>query len=148
MRSDPEVNEHGQDFSQNLSTIIDYLLAIAGPFVLILLGAVIPLHYAMEEMWKLAVVAKMTKDREVHMSALPAAGIGLLFGFSELILFVMNALTAHTAEMLYGRFMITVPMHGITSLAIFVIGRKGGVWWLVGLVAAIIIHGTFNYLVR
>lgn len=137
-----------QDLAQNISTLIDFLLAIAGPFLLIIVGMVFPIHFVMEEFWKGAVVLKMKRDRESRMSAIDALSIGLLFGFSELVLFVMNALTSQNAEMLINRFLFTVPMHGFTATIMFAAARRGKWGWVVGLILAVVVHGTFNRLVK
>jgi len=80
-----------------------------------------------------AVVEELAKALVVYRVAgwQPAFGLGLVFGFSETVLFTLNTFD------LWQRLLLTVPMHGLTAAVMVRFGKPG-------LVLAILIHYLFN----
>lgn len=136
------------NLNQKLSIINIYLLAVASPWLLLIAGMVLPIQFVMEEVVKLLILWNISRIGLTQKAGwVYALTAGLVFGMSEVMLFVINALTQNNVSILVERILLTVPMHGISALTMFVIGRRGKLWWAVGLAAAIVIHGTFNYIV-
>lgn len=104
------------------------------PGFLWLVELVLPFPAVVEEIAKAMIVRRADKWQQ-------ALGLGLLFGLSESMLFLVNANWLGNLNAIWWRLLLTVPMHGITSLSFYAAGRR--YWWL-GLALAILIHAVFN----
>jgi hypothetical protein len=100
------------------------------PMVLWFVEQVLPFPALIEELGKAIFVYRAKNWRE-------AAGLGLVFGLAEAVLFLVNANQLQTMTSWLGRLLLTVPMHGVTAAIMFKFGRFG-------LVLAILIHFWFN----
>ena len=117
---------------------MEYLTALIGPFVLLLLESFFPYPYLLEEVFKffLAKEAKTTKT---------AVLLGILFSLSESIFYLFNPTYQLSVSNNIIRFLLVAPMHITTILVMqYFIKRKS--MWPVGLVLAVIIHFAFNSL--
>jgi len=94
------------------------------PFGLWFIEQVLPFPAVVEELAKALVVYRVAGWK-------PAFGLGLVFGFSETVLFTLNTFD------LWQRLLLTVPMHGLTAAVMVRFGKPG-------LVLAILIHYLFN----
>ena len=103
------------------------------PLIVWLVELVLPLPAIVEEIAKAIIVRRAEKWRQ-------ALGLGLMFGLSETMLFLVNANWLGNFSAVW-RLLLTVPMHGATSLVFYAGGKK--YWWL-GLAAAILMHAGFN----
>lgn len=104
------------------------------PLIVWLVELVLPLPAIVEEIAKAIIVRRAEKWQQ-------ALGLGLMFGLSETMLFLVNANWLGNFSAVWRRLLLTVPMHGATSLVFYAGGKK--YWWL-GLAAAILMHAGFN----
>ena len=90
-----------------------------------------------------ALIEEAVKALVVYRSASrrQAFGLGLVFGLSETVLFLINANLLNNMSAIFWRLLLTVPMHGVTAGMIVVFGKR--YWWL-GLMLAILTHWLFN----
>lgn len=117
---------------------MEYLTALVGPFVLLLVENFFPYPYLVEEIFKffLAKNAKTTKT---------AVLLGLLFSISESIFYLFNQTYQISISHNIIRFLTVTPMHITTILVMQYFLKKKGLWPL-GLLLATIIHYAFNIL--
>ena len=126
------------------------LYSAVAPLILLLLSTIWRYPAVLEEVVKWGIL-KMGKSSDRSPSGMQGSElgngvvVGLVFGLSEAVLFSTNAWMSGDWRVMGMRLLLTVPMHTLTSLIISV-GMKYGVGW-VGLVFAMIIHATFNYVV-
>lgn len=122
-----------------------YLWSLAGPFVLVLILRLLPLGILLEEVFKGVLVMWLAKS-DRRASLLAAMGIGLAYGFSELVLFSLTYWPAGVYLASLWRLLLTIPMHGVTTMLWLLGARKGKVW--LGAAAAVAVHLLFNLLMR
>lgn len=125
-----------------------YALALFVPFLLVFVEVVFPFPFIVEELVKLIMI--MILVRRVGAENLTIVGvamIGLIFGLSETVFYITDAFLLGSSSAIVIRLFVTVPMHILTVIIMFIIGRKKKIWWVVGYVVAVIIHYTFNQLV-
>lgn len=94
------------------------------PFGLWFAERLLPYPAVVEELAKAIFVYRSRTGKE-------AFGLGLVFGFSEAVLFLLNV------PLWWDRLLLTVPLHGLTALVMFKFGKRG-------LVLAILAHYFFN----
>lgn len=118
------------------------LYAAVAPLCLLLLSAIWRYPAVLEEVVKWGILRTNLTDIELRGSH--GAIVGLIFGVSEMILYSVNAWNQGQWIMLGNRLIVTVPMHVLTAwiIAITLKNRRG----YVGLCIAMILHGSFNYL--
>ena len=104
------------------------------PLILWFIERVLAFPAMLEELAKALVVYRAASWK-------PAFGLGLVFGFSEAVLFLVNANQLQSMSALWWRLLLTVPMHGATAALIVVFGKKR---WGLGLAFAILVHYLFN----
>ncbi|MCX6816685.1 MAG: hypothetical protein NTZ93_02390 [Candidatus Beckwithbacteria bacterium] len=104
------------------------------PMIVWFVELVLPFPALIEEAAKALVIYRSSSLRQ-------AFGLGLVFGFSEAILFLVNANLLQNMSAIFWRLLLTMPMHGITAAMIVVFGKR--YWWL-GLMLAILTHYLFN----
>ena len=121
-----------------------YLWSLAGPFVLALVLRLLPLGILLEEVFKGVLVIWLAKS-DRRASLLAAMGVGLAYGFSELVLFSLNYWPVGMSLASLRRLLLTIPMHGVTTMLWLLGIRKGKVW--LGAAAALAIHLWFNSVV-
>lgn len=121
-----------------------YLWSLSGPFVLALVLRLLPLGILLEEVFKGALVIWLTKS-DRRASLLAAMGVGLAYGFSELVLFSLNYWPVGMSLASLWRLLLTIPMHGVTTMLWLLGARKGKVW--LGAAAALAVHLGFNSVV-
>jgi len=135
----------GENEEKNpLSIIVTYLIAVLGPYLLILVNSLTLVGVTLEEVWKLLIATMIARNESAISGWIKATTAGLLFGVSELVLYVMNAGLSGEWSLLIYRAIVTVPMHALTTLVIYAVGRHGGIWWIAGLAIGIAIHTIFN----
>ena len=121
-----------------------YLWSLIGPFGLVLILRLLPLGILLEEVFKGMLVIWLVKS-DRRATVLAALGIGLAYGFSELVLYGLNYWPTGAFVAGLGRLLLTVPMHGLTTM-LWWLGAKNGKFWL-GAAAALALHLAFNLVV-
>lgn len=120
---------------------LNMVMALAAPFFVWPVEMLLPYPHIVEEIVKLLLVAKPAKDGG---GWLLGAGIGFLFALSETMLYVVNAIILGNFGVLGMRLLLTVPMHVLTTILIYLGVRKGGLGTMVGLGLGMGLHWTFN----
>ena len=119
------------------------LWAAVAPLMLLLLSSLWSYPAVLEEVVKWAILryggAKLPTTREGVM-------VGAVFGVAESVLYTSNAWMSGQWGAMGLRLILTVPMHAVSALVI-AYGLSKRLGWL-GVMVAMIIHATFNYLVR
>lgn len=125
-----------------------YALALFVPFLLVFVEVVFPFPFIVEELAKLImVVILVRKVGAQNLTLLNVGLIGLIFGLSETVFYITNAFVLGNINSIVVRLTVTVPMHVLTTIIMFIIGRRGKVWWGVGYIAAMLAHYAFNLVV-
>ncbi len=115
---------------------MEYLLAIIGPFFLLLVESLLPYPYIVEEIFKFF-LAKSTS------SVKSAIYLGLLFSLSEAFFYFLNPTFQLDAIRYSLRFLVVSAMHISTILIMqYFISKKS--LWPVGLILATLVHYLFN----
>lgn len=104
------------------------------PLILWFIERVLPFPVLIEELAKALVIYRAGSWKQ-------AVGLGLVFGFSEAVLFMVNANLLQNMSAVWWRLLLTVPMHGVTAAMMVIFGKK---FWPLGLALAILVHGLFN----
>lgn len=121
-----------------------YLWSLIGPFCLFLVLRLFPLGILLEEILKGSLTFWLVKSSKKAL-IWTAMGIGVAYGFSELVLFSFKYWSAGVYLASVWRLLLTLPMHGATTMIWFVGFKKKKAW--LGALAALALHGLFNYLV-
>ena len=120
------------------------VMALVAPFMLWPLEMLLPYPYVVEELAKLVLVWKPAREGQGWgMGAL----IGFLFALSETMLYLVNAISLGKIGILGPRIILTMPMHVLTTVIIYLGARWGWVGGLIGLVIGMGMHWGFNSLV-
>ena len=67
-----------------------------------------------------------------------------MFALSETMLYVVNAIILGNFGVLGMRLLLTVPMHVLTTILIYLGVRRGGLTTAIGLVLGMLLHFGFN----
>lgn len=124
---------------------ISPLFAAILPFLVWPLELVLPYPYLVEEVAKLLVVCCListvsNKPQRIYI----AIACGVMFSISELVFYLMNIALVGGISTIFGRFLVTAPMHTLTFV-ILTLGLNNGRYWLsVALLVSICVHYLFN----
>lgn len=117
------------------------------PFLVWPVEVLLPWPFVIEEVGKAwlawQVAAKGAADAWWKLGL----AIGVLFGGSELLLYVVNAILVGNFRPLWLRLGLTAPMHVVTVLVISWWAKKGFGGLVIGTFLGIAIHFGFNYFV-
>lgn len=94
------------------------------PFILWFVEQLLPFPAVIEELAKAVFVYRAGNWKQ-------ALGLGMVFGFSEALLYLLNP------GPWWERLWLTVPLHGLTAALMYQFGKAG-------LVLAILVHYLFN----
>lgn len=120
-----------------------FLLMLVAPLALMLVRVPLLYFVMLEEAVKYLAVLGLIRDaKRFILSRVMVAGG--LFGMSESFLYLLNVNIYGELSPWWGRILMTVPMHILSIIIIYGVGRFGGVWWLVAYVTAVIFHYGFN----
>ena len=126
------------------SSLIAPLLALIAPFLIWPLELLLPLPFLVEELVKAAVIYIGWPSAPVRTKLLFAALTGLLFGFSESVLYLVNFLGWGNMAQYFLRLAVALPLHAFTSIIILLPGLKYRHLVILGLPPAILIHYLYN----
>jgi len=70
----------------------------------------------------------------------------VFFSLSETILYLNNIYISGEYAFVWGRILLTLPMHILTAIIIFTFGLKDRRYLFLGFVIAVLIHMFFNFL--
>jgi hypothetical protein len=117
---------------------MEYLLAIIGPFFLLLIESLLPYPYIVEEIFKFFLAKSSTSIKTAII-------LGLLFSLSEAFFYFLNPTFQLDAIRYSLRFLVVSAMHISTILIMqYFLKRKN--LWPIGLLLSILIHYLFNTL--
>ena len=118
------------------------------PFVLMLIVSITGNAEVVEEVAKALVVATLIVGiPSTKGKLLTAVVFGFLFGFSETVLYSNQLIHSGESTVLLKRFLLTVPMHIVTTVVVLMFAMIKRWMWLIGLCFAVVVHLIFNYLV-
>ncbi len=120
------------------------LVAAFSVFPLWLVEQFLPGPVLIEEVTKLLLVLYIAKKIKQEKGLILAVISGLVFGMSETILYLFNAFTVGSFELIRLRILTTLPMHLLTFCLIYWGVGRGRVSGVIGFGAAIAIHYLFN----
>lgn len=122
------------------------LFAAFLPFLLWPIETLLPYPFVLEEIAKAALiffVLKFPGNQRFWLVFL----VGFLFAFSENVLYLFNIYSLGNFQTLIARFLLTTPMHVLTSFVILGFATIDKRLIVVGLALASLIHLSFNQLV-
>jgi hypothetical protein len=122
------------------------LIASIVPFILWPIELFLPFPYIIEEIAKMLLILPLlglNTRSKIKMALI----IGLIFAISEGVLYIFNIYLVGNVGTLLERYLLTIPLHAVTSLVILLPTLIDKRLIVVGLVIAIIIHYFFNLLV-
>lgn len=135
----------------------DLFSKVVANFILIsALGLILPMvlvfvvHYTgyseiVEEIAKVLVVLFIIINLpKLRWQIIGALILGFLFGLSENILYLSNIFQIGDFTIFWQRFLLSLPMHIITTLIVLFFGKMGKKFIIFGLVISIVLHLAFN----
>lgn len=110
---------------------------------------VLPYPYIIEEIAKAALIYWVAaSDETTTLKVKIVVAVGVLFAFSESVMYLFNIYMVGNISTLFQRLALTTSMHVITSLVIFIPGIKHKKLIVLGAIIAGVIHYFFNYYVQ
>ncbi len=123
------------------------LFAAVTPFILWPIEIIIPAPYIIEEIAKLILIFPLLAEKSVARKIRFTILIGMIFAFSEAVLYLFNISLVGNIGTFFERLMFTIPLHTLTALTILIPSLYGKRLVFAGLIAAIIIHYFYNVLI-
>lgn len=124
------------------------LIAIIAPFMLWPVEILAPYPYIFEEVAKLLILRFSFKSEKPKNLVFTGILIGLLFSVSESVLYLFNIYLSGSLSTLLTRFVLTTPMHILTSVILaYSVQKRNKALIVVGFIGAAAIHYFYNYLV-
>lgn len=115
---------------------MEYLIALIGPFFLLLVENFLPYPYLVEEIFKFFLAKSSTS---IKMSF----ALGLLFSLSEAFFYFLNPIYTLNPSLYTLRLLLVTILHVTTILIMqYFISKKR--LWPLGLLLSILIHYLFN----
>lgn len=122
-------------------TLLPLLAAIA-PFFLWPVELIFPYPHLVEELIKTLLVVPLLDQRRKSAPIKTLFLLGFLFAFSESVLYLFNI---GSLDVFFQRLLITVPLHIITFLLIFLPTLKNKKLLPLGTILAILVHYLCNF---
>ncbi len=123
------------------------LFASMAPFLIWPLELIFPYPHIIEDLVKGLLVLFILKSSSNATRIRLAILAGLLFSFSESVLYMSNILLVGTLWTFVERLLLTVPLHTVTTLLILFFGMRKKELLPLGVVAAMLLHYFFNLFV-
>lgn len=114
------------------------LFAAIAPLVVWPIEAVFPYPHLVEELAKAVLVFFVLSTLGQAVTA------GVVFAFSESVLYLFNIFAIGSIETLFTRLALTIPLHVGTTVLMFLFGSKRKAYLIPALALAITIHYLFN----
>ena len=120
------------------------LFALIAPFILWPIEYYFPYPFIFEEIAKGILVYFVVTDKTIKNKVSAVILSTLLFSISESFLYLINIYQVGNISTLFMRFILTTPMHIVTSLIILFFGIKDKRLIPLGVVISGVIHLFFN----
>ena len=120
------------------------LFAAIAPFVVWPIEIFFPYPHIVEEITKAVLIFFLLKSPTTTQKISGTILIGFLFAFSENVLYLFNILPSGNTHSLLLRFVLTLPMHVLTSLIIVGPALINKRLIFAGILMAGLIHYLFN----
>ncbi len=124
------------------------LLALIAPFVVWPIELILPYPYIIEELAKAILVFTLLNLPERLTKIKLAILIGVLFAFSESVLYLFNIQLVGNIQTYFIRLLVTIPLHVITTLIILLPALKNKKLIIVGVIFASLVHYLFNLYIQ
>jgi RsiW-degrading membrane proteinase PrsW (M82 family) len=124
------------------------LFALIAPFVVWPIELILPYPHIIEELAKAVLVFTLLDLPERLTKIKLAILIGVLFAFSESVLYLFNIQLVGDVQTYFVRLLVTVPLHVITTLIILLPALKNKKLIIVGVIFASLIHYFFNLYIQ
>jgi RsiW-degrading membrane proteinase PrsW (M82 family) len=108
----------------------------------------LPYPHVIEELAKTFLILTLLDLKKISEKIKLAILIGVLFAFSESVLFLFNIQLVGNIKTFFLRLLITIPLHTITSLIILLPALKNKKLIVFGFFLAVIIHYLFNLYIQ
>ena len=145
MMNQKAINKSNTD--KTFIIILSPFMALMAPFVVWPIEQLLPFPYLVEEAVKAVFVYFIlqipSKTKQIQFAIL----IGVLFSFSEAVLYLFNFYILNTFSFLFSRLVLTTALHTVTMtimVSVCLINRK---LFPFGVVLAVVIHYVYNLLV-
>ena len=120
------------------------LPSLISPFVVWPIELILPYPHIVEELAKAILVFTLLNLPERSTKIKSAILIGVLFAFSESVLYLFNIQLVGNIQTYFVRLLVTIPLHVITTLIILLPALKNKKLIIVGVVFASLVHYLFN----
>ena len=127
-----------------------FLYALIAPLILLPVETFLPFPYLIEEIGKYILVTILYNDTSCNLKNwfwLKIMILGVLFTFSESMLYVFNIIRAGNIWLFPDRLALTGLLHVGTITLMYLGYRKGRIWALATFLMSIAIHYTYNVLI-
>jgi len=124
------------------------LFALIAPFIVWPIELILPYPHIIEELAKAVLVFTLLDLPERLTKIKLAILIGVLFAFSESILYLFNIQLVGNIQTYLVRLLVTIPLHVITTLIILLPALKNKKLIIVGVVFASLVHYLFNLYIQ
>jgi len=124
------------------------LLALIAPFVVWPIELILPYPHIIEELAKAVLVFTLLNLPERLEKIKLAILIGVLFAFSESVLYLFNIQLVGSMRTYFVRLLVTIPLHVITTLIILLPALKNKKLIIVGVLLAFLVHYLFNLYIQ
>lgn len=120
------------------------LFAAILPFVLWPVEIFFPYPHIAEELAKFVLVLKVPRSLPLSQKIWLSALIGIMFSFSESMLYTLNIYPGGNTNTLFLRLVLPALMHTLTPIIMLFFNLRGRSLSLLGLALSILIHFLFN----
>ena len=120
------------------------LIAAIAPFILWPIEIFFPYPHIVEEITKTILLFPILGYNNQVMKVKYAVLIGIIFAFSETVLYIFNIANSGNLTILFTRLIITTLLHTLTTLTITIPAMKDRRLIILGLFMAILIHYSYN----
>jgi RsiW-degrading membrane proteinase PrsW (M82 family) len=124
------------------------LFALIAPFVVWPIELILPYPHVIEELAKAVLVFTLLDLPDRLEKIKLAVLIGVLFAFSESVLYLFNIQLVGNVQTYFVRLLVTIPLHVITTLIILLPSLKNKKLIIVGVILASLVHYFFNLYIQ